>query len=70
MFVHVILKKVILLFVLLKSTEAIVDLLNDAVNAVAPLSECILPNTWTEWIEEGTCGRITRKRFYRFYMCE
>ena len=61
-------KKIILLVGLFKSSEA---LLNPAlINAVAPPNKCILPDTWTEWAEQGTCGAVTRTRSYKYYMCE
>ena len=64
-------KRVKFLFVLLKSNEAFFEDLADAVaDAVAPEHECILPNTWTEWVEHGTCETVTRKRNYKYYMCE
>ena len=54
-----IIKKEILLFVLFKSSRAFFD-----------ERKCILLNTWTEWVEQGSCGWITRKRSYKYYMCQ
>ena len=53
-------KRVIFLFVLLKSIKALFD-----------EHECPLPNTWTEWTEpDGSCGTVTRTRSYGYYMCQ
>ena len=56
-------KKVIFLFVFLKSTQAFFDY-------IAPLEECILPNTWTQWVGDGSCETVIRTRSYKYYMCE
>ena len=52
-------KIVIIAFLLFKSSRALFE-----------LGKCILPNTWTGWEEQGTCGEITQKRSYKYYMCE
>ena len=64
----IIFKRVIFFFVLLISSEAF-DIVGAVVDAVAPEHECKL-TTWTEWGEQGTCGRVTRTRSYDYYMCE
>ena len=55
--------RVIFLFGLLKSTKALLD-------AVLPEKKCVLPDTWTQWVEDGSCGTVTRTRSYKYYMCE
>ena len=63
-------KKILLLFGLLKSSEAFS--LQDAISNVfdvAPEHECIL-SQWSEWVEQGTCALVTRKRSYNYYMSE
>ena len=63
-----IISRVIFLFELLKSTQAF---FNDLMNAVgATEKKCILPDTWTEWVVDGSCGTVTRTRSYKYYMCE
>ena len=59
-------KQIILLVGLFKSSKAIAANLD----AILPLKKCLLPNTWTEWVEQGTCGEVTRTRSYKYYMCE
>ena len=58
-------KKIILLVGLFKTSESF-----DLLDAELPEHKCILPNTWTEWVEQGTCGEVTRTRSYKYYMCE
>ena len=64
-------KRVIFLFVLLIPTKAWnpLDVVTAVADAVVPEHECPL-STWTEWDEQGTCGRVTRTRSYNYYMCE
>ena len=54
-------------FAFFKSSEA--NLINLA-DALVPERKCMLPNTWTEWIEHGTCESVTRIRSYKYYMCK
>ena len=61
-------KKILLLVGLFKSSESFPDL--EVLDAIAPEEKCILQNTWTEWVEQGTCGEVTRTRSYKYYMCE
>ena len=58
----------VICFVLFKSSEA--NFLLDIVDAVAPEHKCILPNTWTAWMDQGTCEKVTRIRRYKYYKCE
>ena len=48
-------KQIILLVGLFKSSEAY-------------STKCILPNTTTEWVEQGTCGEVYRIRTYEYYI--
>ena len=41
-----------------------------AIIDVVAQNKCILENSWTEWVEQGTCGEVTRTRSYKYYMCE
>ena len=63
-------KQIILLVGLFTPSESFFDAIEDAISIVSPLSECILPNTWTQWVEHGTCGEVTRTRNYKYYMSE
>ena len=63
----------VIFIVFFKSSEGfdfIVDSVNALADTVIPEHECILPNTWTPWMEHGTCESVTRTRNYKYYMCE
>ena len=62
-----IIKRAIFLFVLFKSSKAFLDAI---VDTVLPEHKCILPNTWTAWMDQGTCEKVTRIRRYKYYKCE
>ena len=38
-------------------------------DVVAP-EKCIVQNSWTEWVEQDTCGEVTRTRNYKYFHCE
>ena len=64
-------KQIILLVGLFTPSESFLDDIANAYTGItSPLSECILPNTWTQWVEHGTCGEGTRTRSYKYYMGE
>ena len=60
-------KQIILLVGLFTPSESFLDAI---VDSISPLSECILPNSWTAWVEQGTCGEVIRKRTYRYFIRE
>ena len=64
-------KRVIFFLVLFKLSEAgiLSDIGGAIVDTIAPSRKCV-SSDWTNWIEDGTCGRVTRKRSHEYYMCE